>query len=364
MSEPLKELYNSKYIQTLSDTISSYFHSFDTKNFTQTIFNNNWQNLELKQRMRHISTTLGQYLTQDYIKDIDILKLVYKDMQDPKLYLENMIFQDFVEVYGLNQAYIDISLDALKTFTIESSSEFAIRRFIIKYPTKTITKMKKWSKDPNEHIRRLASEGCRPRLPWAIALEKYKNDPSEILPILETLQDDKSKYVQKSVANSLNDISKDNPNITINIVKQWINQNEQKNRLLKHACRTLLKSGNQEVLKLFGYGQRDDITVSNFKIDKSIKIGETLEFGFELKSSKILENTRVEYAIYYLKKNNNYSKKNFQIASKSYKCKYKKFKKSHSFKKISTRKYYIGKQYISIIVNGEEKLKVDFELLL
>ncbi|MDZ7819313.1 MAG: DNA alkylation repair protein [Aliarcobacter sp.] len=129
-----------------------------------------------------------------------------------------MVFQDFVEVFGLDD--FDESMKALEVFTQDSSSEFAIRQFILKYENETMNQMKLWAKSPNEHLRRLSSEGCRPRLPWAIALPKFKQNPEKPLEIIELLKNDKSLYVQKSVANNLNDISKDNPQIVIDFVKQ------------------------------------------------------------------------------------------------------------------------------------------------
>ena len=116
-----------------------------------------------------------------------------------------MIFQDFVEVYGLDD--FENSMRALEVFTINSSSEFAIRQFIVKYPQNTMKQMKIWALSENEHIRRLATEGCRSRLPWAIALREFKENPKKVIEVLEILKDDVSEYVRKSVSNNINDIS-------------------------------------------------------------------------------------------------------------------------------------------------------------
>ena len=145
--------------------------------------------------------------------------------------------------------------------------------------------MKLWAKSKNEHIRRLASEGCRSRLPWAIALVKYKENPKEILEILELLKDDESLYVRKSVANSLNDISKDNPQILKNIAKKWIGVNKNRDWILKHSCRTLVKNGDTQVLELFGFRKNNNINIENFMLNKQVKLGDALEFSFTLKST-------------------------------------------------------------------------------
>ena len=349
MSKLLKNLYNENYINILSDNIKLNFVYFKSENFKDSIFNNSWDEKELKQRMRHISNMLYTFLPKDYKKSIEILKNTFVKINN-KYSLENMIFQDFVEVYGLEN--FEISINALESFTINSSSEFAIRQFILKYPNQTIAKMILWAKSDNEHIRRLASEGCRPRLPWAIALAHYKQDPTDILPILEILKDDESLYVRKSVANNLNDISKDNPQILKDITKKWIGNNSKRDWILKHGCRTLLKNADTEILEIFGFKENKYISINSFMLNKEIKMGEDLLFSFVLKSTKNLGKLRIEYAIEFLRKNDRYSKKVFKISEGIYKQKDKNITKSYSFKPITTRKYYKGIHKLSIIVNG------------
>jgi len=349
MAKLLKNLYDENYINILSDNIKLNFISFKKDNFKNSIFDNNWDKKELKQRMRYISNILYKFLPKNYKESIEILKNTFIKMND-KYSLENMIFQDFIEVYGLE--YFDVSLEALECFTINSSSEFAIRQFILKYPKETISKMKLWAKSNNEHIRRLASEGCRPRLPWAIALPYYKKDPTDILPVLEILKDDESLYVRKSVANNLNDITKDNPQIVKDIAKKWIGINQNRDWILKHGCRTLLKNGDIGILALFGFKYRDDIILNNFNITKKVKMGENLKFSFTLQSNINLGKLRVEYSIEFVRQNNKYSTKVFKISEGIYNSKSKDISKIYSFKAISTRKYYNGIHKLNIIVNG------------
>jgi 3-methyladenine DNA glycosylase AlkC len=278
------------------------------------------------------------------------LKNTFNDINDIKYGLENMIFQDFVEVYGLDD--FDTSIDALIEFTINCSSEFAIRQFILKYPKKTMTKLKLCAKDKNEHIRRLSSEGCRPRLPWAIALQDFKKDPKEVLEILEILKNDPSVYVRKSVANNLNDISKENPDLVIAIIKKWQGENKNTDWMLKHGARTLLKDSNKEVLKLFGFEQIEHISLKDFDITKNLNMTEELNFSFCLNSNENLGKLRVEYAIEFVRQNNKSSKKVFKIAEANYKENQKHFIKKYSFRPITTRKYYAGVHKLFIIVNG------------
>ena len=345
----LKDLYNKQYIDYLSTSIQQIYPAFNTTAFQSAVFNASWKAYELKERMRHISTLLGKFLPQEYIKAIDILRTTFNKCNHAYA-LENMIFQDFVEVYGLE--FFDTSMLALETFTVGSSSEFAIRQFILKYEKESMQQMSIWAKSDNEHIRRLASEGCRPRLPWAIVLPAFKKNPYPIIEILELLKDDASAYVRKSVANNLNDISKDNPGLVTKITKEWLGVTKERDALLKHGCRTLLKASDCEVLELFGFSKPKHISLESFTSTQNVKMGEALEFSFELLSQKKLGKLRIEFAIGFLRKNGQCNQKVFKISEGEYEQKSKQISKSYSFKPISTRVYYEGEHKLSIIING------------
>jgi len=359
MAPLLKNLYNEEYISLLATNISLFYKEFDVENFTKEIFVESYENLELKERMRHISTMLGTHLPSDYKESIEILKQVFSSM-NYAFSLENMIFQDFVEVYGLND--FKISMDTLESFTKQSSSEFAIRKFILKYPEETLQQMLLWTASNNEHVRRLASEGCRPRLPWAISLPLFKKNPTKILEILTLLKDDESKYVRKSVANNLNDISKDNPEILKRVTKKWIGASRRRDSLLKHGCRTLLKNSDREILELFGFKEPTKIQLKNFCFTKDVKLGGSLEFSFEIISKEVLGQIRVEFALDFLRKNGQQNRKVFKISEATVLENRKTISKSYSFKKISTRVYYRGKQRVSILINGVSFVSEEFTL--
>lgn len=361
MAEQLKELFSKEFVEFISTKTKEYYPSFDKTSFQETIFNNTWVNLELKERMRFIALTFHSFIPLSYPKQLEILKQVKIDLSyEDSMGLQSMVFQDFVEVFGLDD--YDNSIDALECFTINSSSEFAIRQFILKYEDKTMKQMKTWAKSEDEHIRRLACEGSRPRLPWAIALPIFKKDPSKVLEIIEILKFDKSKYVQKSVANNLNDISKDNPAIVINFVKKNLGQTKELDWICKHASRTLLKKGDKEILPLFGFVHSSHVDIIDLQYHNKLNIGEDFVFSFALNSEENLGNLRVEYGIYYKKANGTHSKKVFMISQNSINQKEKSFSKKQSFKNMTTRKHYIGEHYISIIINGIEKEKRSFYL--
>lgn len=359
MQELFKNLYNEAYIELLSTKVKSEYNSFNSKKFTETVFDKDFKDRELKSRMRHISTTLGAYLPKNYKHAIDILKLAFKKMNFA-YGLENMIFQDFVALYGLVE--LETSLDALECFTINSSSEFAIREFILHHPKQTMKRILLWAKSENEHIRRLASEGSRPRLPWAIALPIFKNNPTEVIEILELLKDDESVYVRKSVSNNLNDISKDNPELVKKIASEWINYSNNRDSLLKHGCRTLLKNSDTQTLELFGYSYPKNIKVEKFTYDTEVTMGENLAFSFELNAAESLGKLRLEFALEFLRKNNKHNKKVFKISEGIYTQSQKKINKSYSFRPITTRVYYRGLHKLSLLVNGVVFKEVEFTL--
>ena len=359
MAELFKDLYNTQYIQLLATNITKKYPTFQHTAFKQAIFNTSWNEYELKDRMHHISTILGDFLPKEYKKAIDILSLIFTNMNN-SYGLENMIFQDFVEVYGLDS--FDVSMRALEIFTVNSSSEFAIRQFLIQEEQRTMKQMLVWAKSENEHIRRLASEGCRPRLPWAIALPVFKGDPTLVLEVLELLKDDTSAYVRKSVANNLNDISKDNPEIVKKLTKEWLGFSKERDSMLKHGCRTLLKASDSEVLALFGFTKPVNITLQNFVHTSCVNIGEELEFSFDICSSQTLGKLRIEFIMGFLRKNGKQNKKVFKIAEGTYAQKTKAVSKTYSFRPISTRVYYKGEQSLSILINGVVFKEISFKL--
>ena len=356
MAEQLKNVYSQSFVEDLSKKIALNYHGFQKDRFVKKILNDDWENKELKHRMRYIAITLNEFLPFSYDKQLEVLIKAKEHFEG----LQALIFQDFVELFGLED--YKNSMEALKHFTINSSSEFAIRQFILRYEDKTLEEMKRWTKSSNEHIRRLACEGCRPRLPWAIALIEFKKNPLKVLEIIELLKNDESLYVRKSVANNLNDISKDNPQYLIEFVKNNLGLNENLDWICKHASRTLLKKGDNDILKLFGIDKSSHINILNFQCDKKVNLGDFLNFSFELSSDELLGNLRVEYQISYLKSNNSYSKKSFMIHQNYIDSKNKKFFKKQIFREMTTRKHYFGKHFISIFINGKEFIKGEFQL--
>ncbi|MBS7009576.1 DNA alkylation repair protein [Anaerostipes sp.] len=362
MADLLKNMYNHDSLQDMAVKIRSVYPPFPVNEFLESIMDETWPASALKARVRKIALSLGEYLPADYGEALAILDQVAARCTNGFF---GVVFPDFVEVYGQDEINWDLSINALERYTPYSSSEFAVRPFIIRYEERMMEQMYAWSRHENEHVRRLASEGCRPQLPWGQALTKFKKDPAPILPILQQLKADPSLYVRKSVANNINDISKTHPEFVVKLSKDWYGVNESTDWILKHGCRTLLKKGNRDVLALFGYLDADCIDIRNFTLeDLSISLGEDLVFSFSISSAEAAK-VRLEYGIDYVKASGKRNRKIFQISDTSLKKDEEKFyKKKHSFADLSTRKHYAGIHSIALIVNGEQRHKEDFELLI
>ena len=360
MAELLKDMYNYESLHEIAKRIQSGYHPFRVDEFLKSTMDQSWNDLELKARVRKISSNLGRYLPADYGDALAILDQVVSTCSSGFF---GILFPDFVEVYGQDEKNWNLSIKALERYTPYSSSEFAVRPFIINQEERMMAQMYAWSKHESEHVRRLASEGCRPQLPWAQALTKFKKDPAPILPILEQLKADPSPYVRKSVANNLNDISKTHPEQIAKLAKDWYGKNKDTDWIVKHGCRTLLKKGDREVLEIFGYQNADCIAVNDFLLDKTtVAMGEDLCFSFYILTDEATK-VRLEYAVDYVKASGKRSRKIFQISELSLNKNEKKFySKKLSFADLTTRKHYPGMHAITLIVNGAERCNADFEL--
>ena len=264
MAEPFKNMYNKQFFDLFTKDLRLVIDDFDAHGFVSQIMDDEWEGRELKQRWIHITSILKKFLPADYKEAIaKILELLdhvkstrpdFSVIDDTKfgLMLEyGVILNNYVEQYGLDD--YETSVKAIEKITQFTSCEFVTHPFIIKYPDEMMKQMLVWSKHEHWGVRRLSSEGCRPRLPWAMALPNLKKDPTPIIPILENLKNDPARFVRLSVANNLNDIAKDNPEIVIDLAKKWKGESKEVDWIIKHGCRTLLKQGIPEVMELFGF---------------------------------------------------------------------------------------------------------------
>ena len=365
-------LFNAEKVTFLADAISNVYPSFEKNAFEKEIVAA-FPNLELKERIAHIRQCLKKYLPSDYQEAVAVILKALPPPLDENLTDDDFgdfihaPYNDFVAYYGCDTANLVFSLAALKEITKRFSAEDSIRFFINAFPHETMQTLLEWSKDSNYHVRRLCSEGTRPKLPWS---QKINILPETALPILNLLFADKTRYVTRSVANHLNDIAKIQPDLVLKTLKNWQKTKQQSekemNFICKHATRTLVKLGNPEALALLGFGDNKGLIISDLQHEKSVKVGEKLAFSFSL-FSEIEKPLMIDYLVHFQSKQGTMSnKKVFKLQSiNARENSTFNIAKKHTFKAdMSTRQLYAGTHKIEIQVNGGVMASFEFELVI
>ena len=364
------QLFNSDKVNYLATLIVATHPHFAQQMFHQDVVSA-FPNLELKERIAHIAACLHKYLPDSYQDALFILLQSLPPELDPNKTDDD--FGDFifapyslyVALYGCRADYVDISLKALKEITKRFSAEYAIRYFINTFPDETLEFLSACAVDNNYHVRRWASEGSRPKLPWA---QKLTIDYKRPLPILDVLYGDRTRYVTRSVANHLNDISKLDPHLVIATLKSWMkgqNQTEQEMAFIaKHALRTLTKQGNKDALKLIGFGIKPDITVTNFSTSTpQVKVGDAFEFSLDIRSNKS-QKLLVDYLMYFASDGKKQAQKVFKIKQLELKKgEVITLKKRHPMRLMTTRRLILGEHKIILQVNGQSFGSLTFDLI-
>lgn len=365
MPEPLKEIYTPTFLTEFAAQVATVAPDFKQQQFVAQTLADSWVDLTLKQRTRRIATVLGEFLPQSYAEAITILERLAPECQG----FAYLFFPDFVVVYGTQPQDWSRSMHALEIFTQSSSAEFAIRTFILQEPDRAMSQMQAWAQSSNAHVRRLASEGCRPRLPWGESLPIFKADPQPVLAILEQLKNDPELYVRRSVANNLNDIAKDHPALVIQTAHRWQGASPEVDWVIRHGCRTLLRKDFVSVRDLFGYaGDRQDqplvVAATITTRSKEVAIGDRLAFEYRIRfraEAGLL--IRVEYAVDYVKANGQQSRKLFKLVEKKIDGRQGlQGERQINFKDLTTRKHYPGLHQVALIVNGQAVAKTEFEV--
>ncbi len=367
MAEPLKNIFSRKLIEPFALELKQVWAAFPTENFLKAVFNAEWEGLELKQRIRHISHALRANLPQEYPAALDIITRIterYLARHGERLSFEYIFLPDFVEAWGIEHP--EESIAAIETITRWSSAEFAVRPFLRRYPTLMFAQMLQWSEHPSAMVRRLSSEGIRPRLPWGMGVPTLKTDPSPILPILENLKNDPAETVRRSVANNLNDIAKEHPELVLSIAERWLGQSAETDWIVRHASRGLLKKGNAAALAHFGFQKGvPGIEITDFNYSENVRLGGRLEFSFLIKNAGAESaQIRLEYGI-------DYQTLSRKISSKVFKIKElvlgsgqsMNIARHQSFQDFTTRKHYPGMHKLHILLNGVELALGEFEVI-
>ena len=347
--EPLKEMFNATYYRQLAAAFDKVYKGFRSKAFLKEV-TDNLESRELNERLRNTSVILKNYLPDDFEKATGILKEVAPLM---KAGYTALVFPDYIAQYCRKN--FKTSIEALKYFTVFGSSEFAIREFLRLDLMSTLKIMEKWAHDVNHHVRRLASEGSRPRLPWSFRLDEIVRNPSLTKNILSTLRSDDHLYVRKSVANHLNDISKDHPDYMLQLVGKWDLENPHTRWIVKHACRTLIKKGHRATLQLFSVRHDVKASVTGVKLSSaSISLGEVLEFSCQVTNKESsAQRFVIDYAITYARPGKTSSRKVFKLKELTFAPGASAVvSRRQLFRDFSTRTHYPGKHQLEILLNG------------
>lgn len=354
-------------IARIGNSLAQVIPQFDARAF-EADARRGLDQLELKARVHHLIDVLHRHYDLPFKKLSNYLQHLPEvwdrgSAADNKAGFAAWPVIDYVAVHGL--AHPKEALHTLEKLTPLFSAEFAIRPFIQQHPDFTYAKLVDWCDHPSEHVRRLASEGSRPRLPWGMRLPQFIHNPEPLLGILQKLKTDESLYVRRSVANNLNDISKDNPEWMIKLCAAWLaDSHEHTNWIVKHAMRSLVKAGDARVFPLLGYAAKPSVTLSDIKLAKhTIALGDALEFNCTLSGGKRAQHVVVDYVIYFMKSNGKLAPKVFKLKNIALAANETVvISKRHSFKPITTRRYYTGAHQVAIQINGTEIARREFEL--
>ncbi len=297
MAEPFKNLIGAQQVDWLATRLTSAWRSFPAAQFRR-LATKGLEALELKARARHIADALEATLPREPAK---AFKILIGAMESPLEVTEGyggsvfryMALSEFLERHGPQD--VEAALPANYELTQRFSSEFCIRSLLLADPKRVLQELERWARDENPHVRRLVSEGTRTRLPWGRQLPPFIADPSPVLPLLEALKDDASEYVRRSVANNLNDLSKDHPDLVKKLAKRWLKgASKERRRLVEHGLRTLLKKGDADALALIGAGggrlfARGDVQPVKVKLGERVTFRATVRNDGEVATHVVVE---------------------------------------------------------------------------
>lgn len=370
MADALKDFYNAAVVGGIAERVSAAHPVFPVDHFRKEVMAV-LPPLSLMQRARAIADGLRRHLPPGYPDALAIL-LNSLDPDDSKGGIDGMggfrhlPLLNFVGAYGLEHP--DLSLNALRQMTKHFSAEFDIRYFIERHHDLTMTAVRSWTNDPHWAVRRLCSEGLRPRLPWGLRLKRFIADPMPVLEIIETLRADPHESVRRSVANNLNDIAKDNPDAVIATVRRWQAEDPDGTAdAVRHGLRTLVKKGDTRALKLLGFDHKAPVTMLDFAIAKSrYRVGDRLAFTVCLRhDGRKTAKLSVDYAVHWRNARGGLQAKVFKLAKPQLgPGETVTLEKTHSLKPITTRRYYAGEHKVEILVNGQSVADAKFHLAL
>ena len=360
-STALKHIFDRTRLQAIARETTAVCPAFDATRFLA-LCHDGLDALSLMQRLRRVSTSLHAALPGGFTRQVEVLRGLAPRIDSR---FATLALDDFVALYGLDD--FDLSMETLRFLTPFGSAEFAVRAFLLKDPARALQTMRRWADDGCEHVRRLASEGSRPRLPWAARLPVLLADPSRAEPILRALRADPSLYVRKSVANHLNDITKDHAPWVMERLEAWPLDDARCAWIARHALRTLITLGDRRALAIVGAGAAAEIEAVRFSVSPaSLRLGETLELSLAFRSaSEQAQRLVIDYTIHYVKAAGHASPKVFKwktvaLASGAEVM----LNKCQVVRDFSTRVHYGGHHEIDLVINGQRWARKAFSLIM
>ena len=374
MAEAFKNLLNPALVQQAALRLAAAAPDFDAQRFARMACRG-LEELELKARALHIAHALQATLPSHFHDAASQIEAALAppesgeamaQLQGLERGLRGWILWpvgEYIAQQGL--AHPERALQALHALTQRFTAEFAIRPFIQHHPELSLATLARWVQDDSAHVRRLVSEGSRPRLPWGQQLKALIQDPRPTLPLLLALQDDPSDYVRRSVANHLNDIAKDHPHL----VAQWLNEHlpqapAARRQMLKHASRTLIKAGDPAVLKAWGLGGRFKGQATLTLSPARVVMGGQVQLSLQLQSSSPRSQTlAIDYAVHHVKADGSTSPKVFKGWQVELPARGElQLMKKHAMRLITTRRYHAGRHGVAVQINGQVVAEGSFVL--
>jgi 3-methyladenine DNA glycosylase AlkC len=369
MAEPLIKQYGADVPQAIASMISPVYPAFDHAGFVREVLDE-FETLALMARGKKIAQTLRRFLPDDYSEALAILmaSIDQPHGRDPRLTLGSFLYLPhtrFVADYGLD--HFEPSMAAQHALTQRFSAEFSIRPFLEHHTQATLEQLAIWATDPSEHVRRLVSEGTRPRLPWAPRLRQFQMDPTPVLALLDLLKDDPALYVRRSVANNLNDIGKDHPELLTRTTQTWLQgASPERAWIVNHALRSAVKRGEAGALKVLGYGDAVQLSIDNIQISPNQPaMGDAVQISFALTNTQNQsQRVLVDLAVHYVKANGQARAKVFKLTTLDLAPgQTAHLSKKMSLAEMTTRKHYPGTHRVDVMLNGQAQPLGVFELV-
>lgn len=372
--EPFKNNISPELVICIASHLEQHHPAFDRPSFEKSVLAE-ILNLELKQRAQLIADHLNRVLPEDFKERRRILMALLAPEEDGSI--DRSSGEEGIRGWGIlpltmvvSQHSLDDFEDALlllKEMTKRATAEFDVRPFLATDQERALAIMSEWVRDPSLHVRRLVSEGTRPRLPWGMQLKRLMADPAPTIPLLEALRDDPEEYVRRSVANHLNDIAKDHPDLVAELAVVWMQDaGKERQKLVRHACRTLIKQGHSTALRAFGLGPPElDLTRLSVETPK-VDFGNALEFSVIIQSTKdIAQQLIIDYVIHFRKANGTLAPKVFKWSKANLEPgKRLLLTRRHPIRPITTRAYHGGGQALSLRINGKDYGYSEFQLIM